>query len=249
MQSKTSKRDVAATIETVRQRRRDPFVLDRIYRNVSGPAPRFSQAQFWYVLIGCLITTRQRATKGSPVNRFLSRKPFPLSLGKCRQRNARSLIRSELTRFGGIRRAPTISKQACANLRWLSNGGWTEIKRHFDNLARQRSSDARPEHAVVERNAAHFIDSLQGFGPKQSRNLWQWLGLTRYEIPLDARVTAWVNLNLSKEVDAKRLSNRQYYESILDYLQVVCREARILPCILDAAAFDFENAASSRRRK
>jgi hypothetical protein len=217
--------------------------LERIERNVNGPSPTFSQSHFWYVLIGCLLTTQQRSTKGSSVNRFLSEIPFPLSLAKCRQPKTELLINRELTEFGGIRRAPTISNQACANLEWLKNGGWADVERHFDSLAAQRASKPRPEHVVVERKAAHFIAELSGFGPKQSRNLWQWLGLTRYEIPLDSRLSTFINLNLSMKVDVKRLSNRQYYETVLDYLQLLCREAQILPCVLDAAAFDFEGGA------
>ena len=39
-----------------------------------------------------------------------------------------------------------------------------------------------------ERETARWIASrLVGFGPKQSRNLLQSLGLGRYEIPLDSR--------------------------------------------------------------
>jgi hypothetical protein len=239
MHTKVKKDDVTAIVKVVRQHSHDPFVLERIERNVNGPSPTFSQSHFWYVLIGCLLTTQQRSTKGSPVNRFLSEIPFPLSIAKCRQPNTELLIKRELTEFGGIRRAPTIANQARANLEWLKNGGWTEVERHFDSLAAQRSSKPRSEHAAVERKAAHFISELSGFGPKQSRNLWQWLGLTRYEIPLDSRLTTYINLNLSMKVDVKRLGNRQYYESVLDYLQDVCREAQILPCVLDAAAFDF----------
>jgi hypothetical protein len=38
-----------------------------------------------------------------------------------------------------------------------------------------------------ERKCAEMInDTLLGFGPKQSRNLLQRLGLTKYEIPIDS---------------------------------------------------------------
>jgi hypothetical protein len=83
--------------------------------------------------------------------------------------------------------------------------------------------------------------NLAGLGPKQSRNLWQWLGLTRYEIPLDIRVTRWVNENLTTKIDAKRLWQLKYYESVLDNLEAICEEAELLPCELDAAAFDYED--------
>src|SRR4051794_37056495 len=46
----------------------------------------------------------------------------------------------------------------------------------------------------TERNAARFIDDhYQGFGPKQSRNLLQGLGLSRFDVPIDSRITKWLN--------------------------------------------------------
>lgn len=246
MRSDVDKSDVATITRTICERSGEPFVLERVERNVSGPTPTFSREHFWYVLFGCLITTRQRSTKGTPVNRFLSQKPFPLSLADCSRQEPGALIKGELTGFGGIRMAPTISTRACAALKWLNDGGWIEVERNYDELAIQRSSQPHNKHAIAERRAAHFAQELPGFGPKQSRNLWQWLGLTRYEIPLDSRLASWISTNLSTTVDPKRLSNRQYYESILDYLQLACREARVLPCVLDAAAFDFEDTAKKK---
>ncbi|MGH9436026.1 MAG: hypothetical protein ACRD06_08515, partial [Terriglobia bacterium] len=83
------------------------------------------------------------------------------------------------------------------------------------------------------------VVTLEGLGPKQSRNLWQWLGLTRYEIPLDSRVAAWINKNLDPpvKIDPKELSVPARYESVLDHVQALCDAAGVLPCLLDAAAF------------
>ena len=40
----------------------------------------------------------------------------------------------------------------------------------------------------TEAEVADYInDTFRGFGPKQSRNILQELGLTRYEIPIDNR--------------------------------------------------------------
>jgi hypothetical protein len=210
--------------------------------NVLGPAPAFSRKELWYVMLGCLLTTQQRSTKGSPVETFLAQEPFPLELGKCAEDNVRRIVRETLTRFHGIRFAPTIAGRAEDNFRWLCSGGWEQVERHYKSLARQHSRKPRPEHAAAERRAAHFIDeSFEGFGPKQSRNLWQWLGLSRYEIPLDRRVARWINTNLSQKVNLKRLGSADYYESVLDYIQAMCARAKVLPCIFDAAAFNFEN--------
>jgi len=148
-----------------------------------------------------------------------------------------------LTEFGGIRMAPTIARRAHANYVWLENGGWVRMERWFQRLAEQRSLVPKCEHSRRERDAAHFAAiNLEGIGPKQSRNLWQWLGLTRYEIPLDSRVVDWINGNLSIHIDDSNLGDDKYYELVLDYVQDICAKAGVLPCIFDAAAFDNENA-------
>jgi thermostable 8-oxoguanine DNA glycosylase len=79
---------------------------------------------------------------------------------------------------------------------------------------------------------------FEGFGPKQARNFLQALGLTRYEIPIDSRVTDWLNRNgFPLELTAAALADRNYYLFILDAIQRLCEKAEIFPCLLDAAIF------------
>jgi hypothetical protein len=168
--------------------------------------------------------------------------PFPLSLSECRPDAIEPLVLRTLTDFRGIRRTLTVAKQARKNLEWLERGGWSEVEQLFNRLGRQRDRQPQPADRTAEREAAHSIDHhLAGFGPKQSRNLWLWLGLTRYEIPLDSRVAKWVNENLSFSIEVGELDDSSYYESSLDQLQTACAAAGILPCIFDAAAFNDEN--------
>jgi len=54
-------------------------------------------------------------------------------------------------------------------------------------------------------------------------------------------VTDWVNANLANKIHPKRLNQLNYYETVLDYIQAICDKAGVLPCELDAAAFDFED--------
>jgi hypothetical protein len=56
-----------------------------------------------------------------------------------------------------------------------------------------------------------------------------------------------VNDNLALRIDSKRLGQLTYYESVLDSLQAVCEKADVLPCELDAAAFDYEDLGRQRR--
>ena len=223
----------------------DAFVKERTRENVTGPAPTFDRGRFWYVLLGCLLTTQQRSTQGMPVPRFLAEEPFPLSLHACQQsKDVELFVLQTLTDYGGIRRTSTIARQAKQNYDWLQSGGWTEIRALYEELSHQLQREPRNSDKASERQAASQLDQdLAGIGPKQSRNLLQWIGLTRYEIPLDSRVCAWVNDNLSFHIDSAKLVGTAYYEQMLDHLQGICAEAEVLPCIFDAAAFNDENKA------
>jgi N-glycosylase/DNA lyase len=163
------------------------FVVQRLQDNVTGNPPRFHREEFWRVMVGCLLTTQQRSGPDSAVTRFLRRKPFCPSLQDCSVASAEILLRAELSSFGGIRRGDTIAKQGQANLAWLESGGWKVMEDTFDRLHERRASTPRWGDVAGERSAADVVrENLHGFGPKQSRNFWQWLGTTRYEIRLIA---------------------------------------------------------------
>jgi hypothetical protein len=235
--------DVAAVRNLIERSKDTDFFRDRRVRNVAPPPPNFSRADFWRVMVGCLLTTQQRSTKGSAVDRFLKIDTFPLAFNVCeKQESVKRLVSETLESFGGIRRGVTISNQAEDNWKRLEGGLWKDAEEWFAKLRQQRLKEPQNEDRLQEREAAHWADrSFAGLGPKQSRNLWQWLGLTRYEIPLDSRVTEWVNGNLTCKIEAKRLGQLKYYESALDSLQAICEKADALPCELDAAAFDYED--------
>jgi hypothetical protein len=115
---------------------------------------------------------------------------------------------------------------------FLESGGWEQITEHLDRL---RISPT-PEN---ERLAAAFIDdNLKGFGPKQSRNLLQGLWISRYEIPIDSRITKWLNdFGFPVELSAGALQDRNDYNFVSDGIQRLCEACEIMPCVLDAAIF------------
>ncbi|MBI5487093.1 MAG: hypothetical protein HY905_07150 [Deltaproteobacteria bacterium] len=233
------KQDVAAVAAVRGQTERNNFVQYRIRRNVEERTRAFDRARFWSTMIGCLLTTQQRSGPDRPVPRFLNRSPFPLSLGRCERGDAQDLIARVLADGTGVRRGPTIAEQAARNLDWFRKDGWKDVEDWYRALAGLRARPAEAEDAVEERRAARFVaESLAGFGPKQSRNLWQWLGLTRFEIPLDSRITGWLNANgFPVELSASGLSDPNYYEFVLDGVQALCRRAGLLPCVFDACVF------------
>jgi hypothetical protein len=215
------------------------FVASRIKDNVAPEClPVFERGAFWRVMLGCLLTTQQRSGPDSSVTRFLRRRPFCPALDECGVETVEALVVNELTKFGGIRRGKTIAEQVRDNLIWLNTGGWPQIERQFGRLLAQRSRQPRTEDTAEEKRAADLLsNSLAGFGPKQSRNLWQWLGLTRYEIPLDRRITRWLNDIFPFKISAPPLADSSYYDFVMQGVHLLCARAEVLPCVLDAAIF------------
>ena len=95
-----------------------------------------------------------------------------------------------------------------------------------------------------ERDLADYLKiQLKGFGPKQSRNFLQALGLTKYEIPIDSRIINWLNnFGFPIKLSSVLLSDTDYYHFVSDGIQELCEKANIYPCVFDAVAFSsFDN--------
>jgi hypothetical protein len=211
----------------------DPFVRARIERNLGDTKPPVTREMFWSGVYACLLTTQQRSGPTSPVTKFLLLKPSPLRLSACEgQHDLPSYATRVLSSFGGLRRTTIIGKELQANLPMLQGEGWQDVSQHLEAVRTRQTVEA-------ERKAANFIETeFRGFGPKQSRNLLQYLGLSRYEIPLDSRVTKWLRaFGFPIGLSAAVLSDRDYYEFVLDAVQALCCKAEVFPCLLDAAIF------------
>ncbi len=227
-----SRREVARIRAFFETYRRDPFVRLRIDRNLRRKRPVVRREAVWKSLVVCLTTTQQHSGPGSVVDRFEQTHPFPLAYGVCRKkRNLRSFASVKL-KAGGLRRHQKIGEEVEKAFRLLEAGFWDELMTALRGLSKKANRER-------ERQVAELIAGrLPGFGPKQSRNLIQALGLSRYEIPIDSRVTKWLNrYGFPFPVSATALADAGYYGFVLDCFQAVCKQARILPCVLDAAIF------------
>ncbi len=215
------------------QHRANPFVQRRIRENLRDDKPPVTKAAFWDRMVGCLLTTQQQSGPNSPSTRFIRQQPSPLSYTTCRQQDdLAEFARSVIADFGGLRRSAVIGKELAANMGFLNDGGWKPTMEHLDEV-RLGSS---PEN---ERRAAAFIDeNFKGFGPKQSWNLLQGLGLSRCEIPFDSRIAKWMNaFGFPVHVTAHGLQDPDFYNLISDGFQRLCEACGLMPCVLDAAIF------------
>lgn len=210
------------------------FVQTRERRNVKKIGLDFSKEFVWKTLISCLLTTQQKSGPTSKVAQLLRTDPFPLSLQFCLANlaNLDTVAHTILMDFGGLRRTTIIAQQLKDNLQRIVQSDWLILKEI-------KHDGVTIDDKYCEQWLAITIQKqVNGFGPKQSRNFLQILGVTKYEIPLDSRITDWLNQNnFPIHLTAGGLSDPYYYQFISDGLQHLCKQANIYPCLLDAAIF------------
>jgi hypothetical protein len=226
--------DTACAKAVVEKQDKTKIVRDRYERNLAKVQSPVTKDRFWRAMVCMRITTQTPSGPKSAVAAFQRHQPFPLSYEITRtSANRLDFIQKTLKNHGLIRFLPTVSKQLNDNFNLLERGEWQRALHQCNRLTHL-------ERRETEVEVADYIDDkFDGFGPKQSRNVLQALGLTRYEVPIDSRVADWLNQQLKFPfyVDNKRLPNKKYYNVILDAICKLCEECEIFPCVLDASIF------------
>lgn len=219
------------------------LVIERIQRNIEGEPPLISEEELWFAMMMCLLTTQQPSGPNDPVPRFLLSIPFRLSLPKIRQsENIPELVKKELSDFGGIRFYNRIADETYENFSTLEAGGWSRLEYFANALSDQRRTTPEIGHLALEQEAAEYMSAnYRGIGPKQSRNFWQYLGLTRFVFVLDGRVIKWLHKNIdfgALPLSTDFLSDEKYYRFVSGILLNLCEQVGVLPCLFDAVIFD-----------
>ena len=225
---------VGITTEFYNTHKDNIYVKTRYRRNVQKIGLDFSKEFIWKSIISCLLTTQQKSGPNSKVAQFLRTDPFLLNLPFCLD-NLKHLdiVGLEIfQKFGGLRRTSVIANQLKTNLQKLIESDWELLKQIKEQDLEGNNSD-------MEKSLADTIQNeIAGYGPKQSRNFLQILGVTKYEIPLDSRIIDWLNNhNFPIHLTGSGLSDKYYYQFIISGIQELCRKADIYPCLLDAAIF------------
>ena len=225
-------RDVKRVKSLLRKQAYNALVRYRVATNLAEVKRPIERGQFWYQMVSMRLTSIQRSGPDSFVSRFARTHPFPLDYQIVRRKtDPEQFIASTLKRAGGIRFIPTIARQLASNLKRLEAGDWEEALNQCNRLTTLVPRE-------VERDVANYIDTFEGFGPKQARNFLQALGLTRFEIPIDSRVTAWLNdFGFPVKLSPKLLADNGYYCFVSDRIQKLCALCGVFPCVLDAAIF------------
>jgi hypothetical protein len=215
------------------------IVKERIDRNLRHIDVGISKDRFWRALVGCLLTTQQRSGPGSRVSAFLDADGPVLDPDYCsNEKNLMKVVEGTLSR-NGLRRTERIAEEIAHAIDWLKQHGWSTVKSQLDQISSY--TNARKERSVARFLQKHF----KGIGPKQSRNLIQWMGLSKYEIPLDSRmVKVLKELEFPVPLSATALADEGYYCFIEDGIQELMAAIDVYPCVFDACAFaSFETDA------
>lgn len=232
-----TERDVKSVKNIVEEHARNPLVTSRTRRvNSVKLKPSTSKIQFWKTMVYARLTTQQRSGPNTPIYNFINQRQFPLEFETvCLKKNPEKFIAKTLQKWGSIRFCNKIGSDLSKNLLVLKSKKWTSIATKMESLRNPREVTKKRERKV----ASHIQQLFVGFGPKQSRNLLQMLGLTCHEIPIDSRVMKWLNNNTTFPIKltAKFVAKKANYELILDDIQKLCGKAKVYPCIFDAAVF------------
>ena len=216
---------------------KNAFLQARQLRNVEKQNIVIDENTVVKTMIMCLLTSQQRSGPNSAVGQFLRLDPFPITIENLKTTgDVEEFIKETLRQNNLTRYVNRISSFFASNYRKIVDRNWKLI----NELEELKISDSK----VKERNIADNLASdFDGFGPKQSRNFLQALGLTKYEIPIDSRITTWLNdFGFPVALTSSPLGDKGYYHFVSDGIQELCEKAEIYPCILDAAIFSsFDN--------
>lgn len=181
---------------------------------MANTKPLVTKPRFWRAMMTMRLTTQQKSGPKGYVAQFIRQNPFPLAYEEVqRAHQPEALMSQVLRKAGGIRFGNKIAQRLSENLRRLEKGEWESALAQCNRLTEPVSREVEIEVADYVRE--HFL----GFGPKQSRNLLQSLGLTRYEIPIDSRLTKWLNgfgfpVRLNAAALAAALADGDYYRFV-----------------------------------
>lgn len=228
--------DIARLRSFVNEQSKNGLVIHRA-RNCSPRKESVTKDSFWREMVCMRLTSQQKSGPDSHVAKFGDLNPFPLSYSLILAAgDPAKLITQALSAHGGIRHGTTIGDQLANNFFLLEEGEWPRTLAECNRLTKNVDRS-------VEASVADYINtSFKGFGPKQSRNLLQSLGLTRFEIPIDSRVIAWFNnFGFPFILSSGALSDIHYYKLVQNGIQELCQRCDVLPCILDASIFSLKD--------
>jgi hypothetical protein len=237
------KKDIRLVKDICQQQCDHSLYKERMSVNIRHTKLRLKKEALWKIIINCLLTTQQRSGKDSAINKFLRSKKYgaiklAVVLGK---KDRKFHINKQLN---SVWRANVISEHAASILEYLERTNWQLLYEINSKSSYKRTRETEREFAKSIAENKELI----GLGPKQARNLLQMTGYSIYEIPIDSRITDWLNANdiFPFKLSSKSLSDNNFYGFLNDAIIELCARAGVEPCLFDAAVFSsFESAAGN----
>ena len=165
---------------------------------------------------------------------FLNSASTALDLKRlCESNSVNRLFQRELLK-AGLRRNKIISNNLTHIFNNLENGEWKILIKKLTALKNETSPEK--ERAFIDYMTSE--KKYPGLGQKQSRNFIQWLGLSKFEIPIDSRT-----LKKLKEFgcdfvpSGSSLTDKTIYLFVQNCLIQIAEKLDIYPCELDACIF------------
>ena len=232
-----SKKDIEKIQNICKQKSSHKIYQERLLKNINNKINIYINKEIlWESIFKCLLSTRQNSNKDSTINKFIRDNYHSICLSNIIiKTNIEDYILQLLKEVHGIRRYNIIAKEATVIYNFLLKSNWSLLEKIEDLINNKGNKES-------ERNLSNYITNekdLKGLGPKQSRNLLQMLGATIYEIPIDTRITKWLNENkiFPFKINSNMLSDIEFYCFINDVIIELCEKANVKPCLFDAAVF------------
>lgn len=128
-----------------------------------------------------------------------------------------------------------IDKYSQSNARYaVSNRNF--IKKQGEDKILKKINSCEVGNSSSEEKTCVFLQKLKGIGPKQSRSILQYLGLSHYQVPIDSSVLKQLELSGIDITDAKLDKEREYQETQA-VIWNISKELNVLPCVFDALWF------------
>lgn len=209
----------------------------RLRRNVRGQDRRSTKADAWNATLIAILTTQQPSGPGGKPARLLQ--SGALAWHKVKKNPG--IIPREIR---GFRFNSTKRRQLQTARTWLDKN-WPEVKAFQVELSALGPDD--PARYKVECEAADLLSNsdggIQGVGPKQARNFWQYLGYTVWTIPLDSRVQKVLQDPPFLLSWGSRQITKAAYSEIEQQVGGLCRAVRaskVYPVLLDSTLFNMQ---------
>lgn len=215
----------------------NPFLARRISRNINHDNIQIDKNSILNTMMMCLLSSQQRSGPNTPFGIFIRKTPSPFTIENIsQQKDVEEFIIKTLKQNGLTRYINNISGFFTNNYELLLTTQWRLLKQLKYMSSVQTTIES-------ERTLADELDdAFKGFGPKQARNFLQTMGLTKFEIPIDSRITDWLNtFGFPVRLTSAALQDKGYYHFVSDGIQNLCNRANIYPCVFDAAIFSSFN--------